>query len=309
MTDETPGPGKERRAGNRPERRPDASMTLIRTMMERPLDPGYAAAAERRRSAGLRGSTSLRSPRLALATIGLGLLLGVAAANLTADDSPRAAARQELMQQIEDRRTEVDVLSAEAQDLQARVTTLEAAQLAGQGDGARSRELAIAVGALPMEGPGVRVTLDDAPDADEATGDDADQKRVFARDLQFVVNALWAAGAESISINGQRLTSVSAIRFAGSALVVDYRPLARPYVVTALGDPRELPARFADGAGGSYTSTLHSTFGIRADTEVSADLEVPAAVGLTTRFARIVDTGSSPSSGASTASETEGGAP
>lgn len=283
-------------------------MTLIRTMMERPLDPGYAAAAERRESAGLPGSTSLRSPWLAVATIGLGLLLGVAASNLTASDSPRAAARAELMQQIEDRRVEVDGLSAQAQDLQARLAALEEAQLAGQGDGGRSRQLAIAVGVLPMQGPGVRVTLDDAPDAEEATGDDADQKRVFARDLQFVVNALWEAGAESVSINGNRLTSVSAIRFAGSALVVDYRPLARPYVVTALGDPRELPARFADGPGGSYISTLNGTFGIRADTEVSAELEVPAAVGLTTRYARIVDTGATPS-GASTASETEGGAP
>lgn len=284
-------------------------MTLIRTMMERPLDPGYAAAAERREGAGLPASTSLRSPLLVVATVGMGLLLGVAASALTANDSPRAAARADLIEQIEERRAEVDQLSVQAQDLQSRVTALETSGLTGAADAARSRALAVAVGALPMEGPGLRVTLDDAPDADTATGEDADQKRFYARDLQFVVNALWEAGAEAVSINGNRLTTTSAIRFAGSALVVDYRPLARPYVVTALGDPGVLPTRFADGPGGSYLSTLHSTFGIRADTEVSRELTVPAAVGLRTDYARIVDTGSTPGPGASTDSDTEDGSP
>ena len=36
-----------------------------------------------------------------------------------------------------------------------------------------------------------------------------------------LVNGLWQAGAEAISINGQRLTSTSAIRFAGQAILVD----------------------------------------------------------------------------------------
>ena len=114
---------------------------------------------------------------------------------------------------------------------------------------------------------------------------------MLAKDLQYVTNALWESGAEAVSINGKRLTSTSAIRFAGSALVVDYRPLTRPYVITALGDPKRFPAAFADGAGGTYLSTLRSTFGIRVDTEVSDDLTVPAAVGLTTRYARSGDTG------------------
>ncbi len=117
-----------------------------------------------------------------------------------------------------------------------------------------------------------------------------------AKDLRYVTNALWESGAEAVSINGKRLTATSAIRFAGSALVVDFRPLTRPYVITALGDPKRFPAAFADGAGGTYLSTLRSTFGIRVDTEVSDDLSVPGAVGLTTRFARAGDTGSATTS-------------
>jgi uncharacterized protein YlxW (UPF0749 family) len=291
-----------------PTRRPDASMTLITTMLTRPLDPGYASAAARREAAGLPPSTSLRSPLLVAAALVIGLVVGVSAYNLTAASSPRSKARTDLITQIEDRRAQVDTLSAQAADLQAKVTALEAEQLAGDGDTAdRSRQLARSVGALAMHGPGLELTLDDAPGAgtdDNAPAtDQAAQGRVFAKDLQFVVNALWESGAEAVSINGKRLTSVSAIRFAGSAIIVDYRPLTRPYVVTAIGDPKEFPTTFADGPGGSYLSTLQSTFGVQVDTTVKRDVEVPAAVGLTTRFARTGDTGSSPTPGPSSTSE------
>ena len=50
---------------------------------------------------------------------------------------------------------------------------------------------------------------------------------MIARDLQIVVNGLWASGAEAVSVNGQRLTSKAAIRFAGQAILVNYRPLTR----------------------------------------------------------------------------------
>jgi uncharacterized protein YlxW (UPF0749 family) len=289
-------------------RAPDASMTLITTMMRRPLDPGYAAAAERRRAAGLPPSTSLRSPRLVGATIVIGLVMGIAAYNLTAPSSSRSEAREDLISQIEDRRAQVDELEGRATDLQAQVTALEAEQLAGQGDTAeQSRELAMTVGALAMHGPGLVVTLDDAPGSeagDPASSDDqADQGQVYSRDLQFVVNALWEAGAEAISINGNRLTTTSTIRFAGSALVVNFRPLTRPYVITAIGDPGEMPAAFADGAGGSYLSTLQSSFGVQVDAEVVDDVEVPAGVRLTTRYATPVDTGAGNESSPTSTSE------
>lgn len=277
------------------ERRPDESMTLLTTVVQRPLDPGYAAAADRREAAGKPRSTSLRSPLLVGATLVIGLVMGVAAYNLTAASTPRSKARAELITQIEERRSQVDELTARATTLQSQVTALEAAQLGSDEDATRNRDLAATVGAIPLEGPGFTITVDDAPGsgADEAVdGDDdaAAEGRVLAKDLQFVTNELWRSGAEALSINGKRLTSTSAIRFAGSAVIVDYRPLTRPYVITALGDPKRFPANFADGPGGTYLSTLASTFGIRVDTKVSNQLRVPAAVGLTTRYATTGDT-------------------
>lgn len=270
-------------------------MSLLTTMLERPLDPGYAAAADRRGAAGMPRATSLRSPRLAAACVLIGLMVGVASYNLTAANTPRSQARADLIEQIETRRTQVDELSGRASALQAEVTGLEAGQLGGESLATRSRDLAAVVGAVALQGPGFTLTLDDAPGsgADESgdTGaDEASQGRVIAKDLQFVTNALWEAGAEAVSINGKRLTSTSSIRFAGSAIIVDSRPLTRPYVITALGDPKRFPATFADGAGGTYLSTLRSSYGVRVDTEVKDDLTVPAAVRLNTRYATTGDT-------------------
>ena len=277
------------------DRPPDASMTLLTSMLQRPLDPSYAAAADRREAQGRPRSTSLRSPLLIIATVLIGLVVGVASYNLTTANKPRSQARAELIGQIQDRRSEVDAMTAQATTLQGQLTDLEGEQLGNDALANRTRELATQVGAVPMHGPGFTLTLDDAPTSgsDDAaeSGGQADQGKVLAKDLQYVTNALWESGAEAVSINGKRLTATSAIRFAGSALVVDYRPLTRPYVVTALGDPKRFPAAFADGAGGTYLSTLRNTFGIRVDTEVSDDLTVPAAVGLTTRYARSGDTG------------------
>lgn len=280
-------------------RRPDASMTLLTTMLERPLDPGYAAAAERREAAGLPRSTSLHSSRLLVTAVVIGLVVGIASYNLTTGNEPRSQARADLIREIEQQRVDVDRLTARAARLQAEVTALESEQLGGGLDGERGRDLAAVVGAIPLTGPGFLLTMDDAETEEGVDDEESTEGRVFARDLQFVTNAMWAAGAEAVSINGQRLAANSAIRFAGSAIIVDHRPLTRPYRITAIGDPRRFPADFADGEGGTYLSTLRSSFGVRVDTEVRDDLTVPAAVGLTTRYARTGDTGAADSGAAS----------
>jgi uncharacterized protein YlxW (UPF0749 family) len=107
---------------------------------------------------------------------------------------------------------------------------------------------------------------------------------VLDRDVAMVVNGLWVAGAEAVSVNGQPLTSLSAIRTAGSAILVDYRPLTRPYVVSAIGGPT-LESQFATGSAGASLRTLHDAYGIRYGVEGVQDLTLPAASGLTLRYA------------------------
>lgn len=274
-------------------RRPDASMTLITSMLERPLDPGYQAAADERTRAGLPASTGGRTPLVVVALLVVGLLVGTAAVELRGRDSTRAETRRELITRIEQRQEAVDAQIAQVRTLQEDVDSAAAALEPSQpADGAATLDqLRLSDGAIAVTGPGLRIVIDDAPDAGGADGSDPRDKqnadgRVQSRDLQIVVNGLWAAGAEAIAVNGQRLTSRSAIRFAGEAILVNFRPLTRPYTVEAVGDAEAMRARFAAGAGGAYLTGLQQNFGITGTIDSVDTLTLPSVVSTTLRDAR-----------------------
>jgi uncharacterized protein YlxW (UPF0749 family) len=161
--------------------------------------------------------------------------------------------------------------------------------------------LGLVTGAVATTGPGLEVTVDDAASVADA-GDGSDPRdqdapedgRVLDQDLQLVVNGLWAAGAEAISINGQRLTALSAIRSAGQAVLVDYRPLSPPYRISAVGDPERLRARFAAGPGGRDLRELQENFGVRAEVATAQRMTLPASSTVVTRRAKAVLPASSP---------------
>jgi uncharacterized protein YlxW (UPF0749 family) len=96
-------------------------------------------------------------------------------------------------------------------------------------------------------------------------------------DLQLVVNALWAAGAEAISINGQRLGPTSAIRFAGEAVLVDFRPVTNPYEVSAIGDPDALSTKFLASPEVGALAVISESFGLRFEFAKENELSLPAA--------------------------------
>jgi len=280
-----------------PGRRPDESMTLLTSMMERPLDPGYAAAAARREREGLPPSTGTRTLVVLCAALVIGLLLTLGALALRTPSTTAAKAKAELVAQIESRRAAADRQERHLTALQAQVDQLQAKALNnGQASslGSRLDTLANAAGAVPVKGPGLQVVLDNAPgsdtnsaDGNPRTGTTSDDGKVFSKDLQIVVNGLWEAGAEAISVNGQRLTSKSAIRFAGEAILVNYRPLVRPYTISAIGDSARLQVEFADNDGGAYARALHDNYGIRVSIDRVASLALPAASSLSVRSASV----------------------
>lgn len=272
-------------------RRPDESMTLLREMMERPLDPGYAQAARRREAAGMPRATSLRSWRVLAGAIVIGLLIGGGASVLRGSATAKAGTRAALVSQIGNARALVDERDATVRDLRSQVAALDARLLDGSGS-AVSLPLEVAAGAVAVTGPGFVVTLDNGPSTHEGAGNSdprattSSDDTVQAADLQAVANGLWQAGAEAVAVNGQRLSATAAIRFAGEAILVDYRPLARPYVVEAVGDPRRLPAAFAEGPAGSYVATLRNTYGISVKMQVADRLVLPGATTLSIQAAR-----------------------
>jgi uncharacterized protein YlxW (UPF0749 family) len=95
--------------------------------------------------------------------------------------------------------------------------------------------LQIVSGLSEVQGFGYEIELNDAIKTDSLDLDELDLARIYDSDVQLLVNALWATGAESIAINNRRLTSTSAIRSAGDAILVNYRPLLPPYKISAIG--------------------------------------------------------------------------
>jgi len=89
-------------------------------------------------------------------------------------------------------------------------------------------------------------------------------------------NALWAAGAEAVAVNGQRLTATSTIRQAGEAILVDFRPVTTPYQVIAIG-PDNLAGKFRDGPAGRFFRALNTKFGISYDVAELSDVTLDAA--------------------------------
>lgn len=126
-------------------------------------------------------------------------------------------------------------------------------------------------GTLAARGPGITVTVADGPDS-------ATDPAAFVQDsdLQSVVNALWSVGAEAIAINGQRLTATTAIRSAGSAILVDLVGVAGPYEVTAIGNRNKLETGLARSSAAQQLSALGSQYGIKTSVAAHEDLLVPA---------------------------------
>ena len=263
-------------------------------MMTNTLDESYADAARRRAGAQAGGTATTgqdqgeggpaRRVLAVVLLVALGLVTGIAAAQVRKREAAGNSVRTQLVADVQRRTAESDDLVRQAARLRSEVSGQQDAALRSSDQGAAlAKQLAalqLAVGTGPVTGPGLVVHLDDAPTANEAgvdRGGQAAAGRVLARDLQDAVNGLWSAGAEAIAINGLRLSALTAIRSAGEAILVDYRPLSPPYTVRALGSPGSLQAGFADSAAGRRLSTYTSLYGLRLAVERSSSQTLPAA--------------------------------
>ncbi len=279
-------------------------MGLLDYLTAHALDEDYAYASERRRPRGPRagpqsgresgpgsggGRRGGRRPERrrvglagALVLALFGVLLVVAAARTSQGAAADAAQREDLAAQVSALRDRVSEERRSIRALQRETERLQAQQLASDDSATGLRQrvegLGRLTGTLPVRGPGVVVVADDAP------GSDSDRTTVLDSDLQRLVNGWWAAGAEAISINGQRLTTLSTIRLAGSAITVNARSLRPPYRLEVIGDPDTLPARFAESSSGRAWLDLQQQVGLQLDITPVEELRL-SATEATLRFA------------------------
>lgn len=269
-------------------------MSLLTNVMDHSLDEGYAEAAARKEAEGAGGLPKTVRAKLALAAglVLAALVVTVGAANARLAAPVVAKERQELIDRIERETTAADKLESGVDTLRADVSARQRAALKKDG-GEQADLVSVLSGATDVHGPGVKLVVNDAKEA--STGGDgtnpretsgfSDTGRVRDRDMQRVVNGLWESGAEAISVNGQRLTALSAIRAAGDAILVDNKPLVPPYTVLAVGDGQRLSTRFQNSADGLYLHALQENYGIRTGISVEGDVRLSAAPSVIVRTA------------------------
>lgn len=183
-------------------------------------------------------------------------------------------------------------LDQERRDLQLQVRSLSAGTLTGSGRVAtRLAAAELQAGLRPLTGPGVSVTLDDAPNDRIASavelGLPASDLLVHQQDIQAVVNALWAGGARGVTVQGQRLVSTTGVKCVGNTVVLQGVPYAPPYVIEAVGDAQVLEASvYADPYVTLYLQLLPK--GLRFEEHRESAIEMPAYTGSTQlRYARV----------------------
>lgn len=221
-----------------------------------------------------RGVWHVLVPVMALAA---GLLFGTSAA--LAEDEPADAQPESLAGLITERNEQVTQLSEQAAELQTQVDALS-----GQGRlpaNADADALAPVVGTVAVEGPGVQVVLDDAGYTLETLpeGYTVDDVVVHQQDVQGVINALWAGGAEAMMVQDQRIISTSAVRCVGNTLYLQGRVYSPPYTITAIGDVDQLMQQLDEDPTVSNYHAWADILGLGYEVTDVGMVELPAFTG------------------------------
>ncbi|SNU00785.1 Uncharacterized conserved protein YlxW, UPF0749 family [Ruaniaceae bacterium KH17] len=264
MTERTDGP------------RESVSDSVLRDLFNNPIDQGYRP--------GLPVHDNEWWKRLLALVLVIVLTTGATWSAVALRHARTAAGSptQELQAKVESRIETQGLLQSEVDRLQEQINVVHASVLPVDPDAvAATNQLRLASSTIPVSGPGITVSLDDS----NAT---TANERLRDFDLQVITNALWESGAEAIDINGQRLSSNSAIRSAGSAILVNLTPLVPPYVISAIGDPHQLQVELARSRAASHLATLRDTFGVRVSIDTHDQLSLTAAREATLRFAEPV---------------------
>ena len=255
------------------------STSLLDDLWADALDPAYEAATRARREPSARArprrSVVLLSV-LAAALIGSAVAVGATQVRLASRQS--AATKTALVDQVQQAETLAGGLSKTQDTLRSQVNDRRQAQLSTTSAGAAANaaigQLELQTAGNAVHGPGVTITVADAPDAGSTS---ATQGRVEDRDLQAVANALWAAGAEAVSIDGERLGPGTAIRTAGETILVNFRPVTSPYAVQAIGSSNALETGYAESDAGAQLTALEQVEGITVTVAGASRLDLAAA--------------------------------
>lgn len=220
-------------------------------------------------------------------TVAAAALLLVASAITARGTDLRSSSTLQVSQRITLAERDVTSLTRQLDALRRQISSATAAAArsdqrvrAAQAAAAR---LAAAAGLTAATGPGVSVALDDVPRGDQQRDLDAgaqpDDLVIHQQDVQGVVNALWAGGAEAMAIMGERVVSTTAVRCVGNTLLLHGRVFGPPFVVTAIGDVRQLTSALATDPDVQILQQYVAAYGLRYRLERLRQVTLPAYDG------------------------------
>lgn len=189
------------------------------------------------------------------------------------------ARKDELIALIDARQERTDALATRLDELRGEVAAAERS-VATVGTAGLNDQLVRAeatAGLTAVRGPGVQMTFSDA--SETCSTGRVEDCRIQDVDLQLATNVLWGLGAEAIAINGERIIATTAIRSAGSSVLINYRVLTSPYVIAAIGDPEALRDGFLASELAQDFQVWHDVFGLGFAHALVPELTVPAYTG------------------------------
>ncbi len=227
---------------------------------------------------------SLRSFQVLLGLAGLliGLLLAVqwhSATQNTTQPASRDATRQQVSASIVRFEQEQTDLKQQVGQLRAELNSLQQQSAASQGSLGNAQKMLmqqqIEAGLVPLHGPGVIVTFDDSKVTNIPNSEDPAHYIIHEYDLRDGVNTLLGAGAEAISLNGERLVSNSSIYCVGTTIIVNSTRLSPPYVVNAIGNPQMLQDALQNSANLSKFLQRKALYEVQMTVLPADDVQVP----------------------------------
>ena len=272
--------------------------SLLRALLSEHLDPGYAAAAAKRECSGEPQAARARASgwlwqALAALLVATVFAAAVAQARLVAPGV--SAAQRTLAGDVRAEEASAGALAARRSALTAQVDQVQRRALADDAEGRRLLasldKLSLAAASTPVIGPGLSVTVTDpgvGPNLSDVSKQRVAGSRqiILDRDLQLVVNSLWASGAEAIAVGGVRIGPNVTIRQAGGAILVDNNPISSPYTVLAIGPPHSMQDVFDSSPGLRRLRLLETSYGVGVDVSARDGLTLPAGAARDIKFAK-----------------------
>jgi uncharacterized protein YlxW (UPF0749 family) len=223
------------------------------------LDDDYYIYREPRPHRGL-----VRSAALAVVLVAGGLVAAPAALEVRDQRSEAELERQTLVDDVADTQAVEQRNRAIVEQLHQEMSVLQRDRNRAPTD---VRALGTIAGAVAVRGPAIQMRISNGS---------GESGMVTDTDLQILANGLWHAGAEAVSIDGERLGTLTSIRAAGDAITVNYRSIRAPYEVLAVGDPEMMLARFDQSPIGLYWEARRRRSSIGFDMTALPEVRIPA---------------------------------